>query len=54
MSKVGDAGFRRTIVACGIRDSGVTSLKELGLSVTMDEVDRALRNSFDVVFGGTA
>ncbi len=44
----------RAIVACGIRDSGVTSLKELGLSVTMDEVDRALRNSFDVVFGGTA
>ena len=30
------------IVPCGIRDFGVTSLSDLGLAVTMDEVDAAL------------
>ncbi len=39
------------IVPCGIADHGVTSLVDLGLPVTMDDVDVALRHSFDVVFG---
>lgn len=39
------------IVPCGIADHGVTSLVDLGLPVTMDDVDVALRTSFDDVFG---
>jgi len=39
------------IVPCGISDHGVTSLVDLGLPVTMDDVDLALRSSFDDVFG---
>lgn len=38
------------IVPCGISDFGVTSLVDLGLPVTMDDVDVALRQSFDKVF----
>lgn len=39
------------IVPCGITDHGVTSLVDLGLPVTMDDVDLALRKSFGEVFG---
>jgi lipoyl(octanoyl) transferase len=35
------------IVPCGIRDHGVTSLVDLGLPVTMDDLDAALRATFD-------
>lgn len=35
------------IVPCGIRDSGVTSLAELGLTVDMRRVDTALRSAFE-------
>ena len=35
------------IVPCGIRGHGVTSLVDLGLPVTMPDVDLALRRSFD-------
>ncbi len=38
------------IVPCGIRGYGVTSLVDLGLPVTMGDVDLALRRSFDAVF----
>jgi len=38
------------IVPCGITEHGVTSLVDLGLPVTMDDVDVALRSSFDEVF----
>jgi len=41
------------IVPCGIREHGVTSLVDLGLPVTMDEVDGALRGAFARVFGPT-
>ena len=43
------------IVPCGVRDPrfGVTSLVDLGLPVTMDEVDVVLRREFEAVFGGT-
>ena len=39
------------IVPCGISDHGVTSLVDLGLPVTMDDLDLALSRSFDAVFG---
>ncbi len=39
------------IVPCGITDHGVTSLVDLGLPVTMEDVDLALRRSFEQVFG---
>jgi lipoyl(octanoyl) transferase len=43
------------IVPCGISAPhlGVTSLRDLGLQVSMVEVDRALRGSFEPVFGKT-
>lgn len=42
------------IVPCGITDHGVTSLVDLGLPVTMDDVDLALQATFDGVFGNEA
>ena len=41
------------IVPCGVTEHGVTSLVDLGLPVTMDEADAALRSSFRTVFGET-
>jgi lipoyl(octanoyl) transferase len=40
----------RGIVACGIAEHGVTSLAELGIAATMEEVDTALRRTFAEVF----
>ncbi|MDB5464228.1 MAG: lipB [Phenylobacterium sp.] len=39
------------IVPCGITGHGITSLVDLGLPVTMDEADAALKASFRQVFG---
>ena len=39
------------IVPCGISDHGVTSLVDLGLPVSMADVDVALHAAFDQVFG---
>ncbi|MFK7835302.1 MAG: lipoyl(octanoyl) transferase LipB [Sulfitobacter sp.] len=39
------------IVPCGITEHGVTSLVDLGLPVTMDDLDVALRKSFERVLG---
>jgi lipoyl(octanoyl) transferase len=41
------------IVPCGISEHGVTSLVDLGLPVTLQESDAALRLSFESVFGAT-
>jgi len=41
------------IVPCGITEHGVTSLLDLGCTAGMDEVDAALRSSFQQVFGPT-
>ncbi len=43
------------IVPCGVADAryGVTSLVDLGIPVTMPEVDMALRREFESVFGPT-
>lgn len=39
------------IVPCGIAEHGVTSLVDLGLPVTMHDLDIALKASFETVFG---
>lgn len=39
------------IIPCGVREHGVTSLVDLGLPVTMDDCDIALKDSFQEVFG---
>lgn len=39
------------IVPCGIQEHGVTSLHALGLAVTMEDLDVALRDTFAEVFG---
>jgi lipoyl(octanoyl) transferase len=41
------------IVPCGIAGYGVTSLVDLGLPVTMPEVDMVLRETFEALFGPT-
>ena len=43
------------IVPCGVEDPryGVTSLVDLGLPVTMNDVDAALRQAFEEIFGQT-
>lgn len=46
-----DLGHFDGIVPCGIRDHGVTSLVDLGLPVTMEDLDLALRETFDETFG---
>lgn len=46
-----DLGHFDGIVPCGQTQYGVTSLVDLGLPVTMDEADAALKASFVEVFG---
>jgi lipoyl(octanoyl) transferase len=41
------------IVPCGISEHGITSLVDLGLPVTLDDADAALRLSFESAFGAT-
>ncbi|WP_191083919.1 lipoyl(octanoyl) transferase LipB [Roseococcus microcysteis] len=39
------------IIPCGIREHGVTSLHDLGVLATMEELDSALKSAWDEVFG---
>jgi lipoyl(octanoyl) transferase len=39
------------IVPCGIRQHGVTSLADLGVPATMADVDVAMKQSFEKIFG---
>lgn len=48
-----DLGHFSGIVPCGQTEHGVTSLVDLGLPVTMDEADAALKSAFEDVFGPT-
>ena len=41
------------IVPCGISSQGVTSLADLGITATMEEVDSVLRSEFETMFGLT-
>ena len=51
-----DLAHFSAIVPCGVVDPryGVTSLVDLGLPVTMEDVDVSLRRAFEDVFGATA
>ena len=40
------------IVPCGISQHGVTSLHDLGITATMEDVDVAMKKTFAKVFGG--
>lgn len=41
------------IVPCGVAEHGVTSLVDLGLPVTLEDVDLALKANFEEIFGPT-
>lgn len=45
-----DLSHYNGIVPCGISEHGVTSLRELGIKVSMDDLDKHLRASFSDVF----
>ena len=45
-----DLGHYDAIVPCGISGHGVTSFVDLGLPVTMADVDAALEREFDALF----
>lgn len=47
-----DLGHFAGIVPCGIREHGVTSLVDLGLPVTMADLDAALTATFPRIFDG--
>src|SRR6476646_10602344 len=51
-----DLSHFSAIVPCGVVDPryGVTSLVDLGLPLTMEDVDIALRQAFEAVFGATS
>ncbi|HEX7758051.1 MAG TPA: lipoyl(octanoyl) transferase LipB [Caulobacteraceae bacterium] len=46
-----DLGHFDGIVPCGVTQHGVTSLVDLGLPVTLDEADAALKSAFTEIFG---
>ena len=48
-----DLSHYNGIIPCGINTHGVTSLVDLGLPVTMDDLDIALKQTFEEQFGQT-
>ena len=46
-----ELGHFSGIVPCGVTEHGVTSLVDLGLPVTMTDVDVALKAAFEKIFG---
>jgi lipoyl(octanoyl) transferase len=49
-----DLSHYQGIVACGIREHGVTSLARQGILVSMAELDAALRSTFEPAFAALA
>lgn len=45
-----DLGHFAGIVPCGISEHGVTSLQDLGVDASLDDVDKVLRQTFETVF----
>ena len=45
-----DLAHYKGIVPCGISEHGVTSLADLGIAITMAEMDEALKKAWDEVF----
>ena len=41
------------IIPCGVQGHGITSLVDLGLPVVMEDLDIALKQEFEKLFGGT-
>jgi|TARA_B110000503_G_scaffold783_1_gene1067 lipoyl(octanoyl) transferase len=46
-----DLEFYKNIVPCGISDAGITSIQNLKVKITMDELDKSLYKNFFIVFG---
>ncbi len=46
-----DLDFYKNIVPCGISDAGITSIQNLKVKITMDELDKSLYKNFFIVFG---
>jgi lipoyl(octanoyl) transferase len=46
-----DLEFYKNIVPCGISDAGITSIENLKVKITMDELDKSLYKNFFIVFG---
>jgi lipoyl(octanoyl) transferase len=51
LNVVPDLSHFSGIVPCGVQGHGVTSLTDLGIPASMDEVDAALKSTFADVFG---
>jgi len=45
-----DLSYFSGIVPCGIKEFGVTSIKELGIDISMEELDKALKEKWSEVF----
>jgi lipoyl(octanoyl) transferase len=46
-----DLGHFSGIIPCGVREHGVTSLADLGIPATMADVDVAMKQAFEKIFG---
>lgn len=46
-----DLDFYNDIVPCGISDAGITSIQNLKIKITMEDLDKSLYKNFFIVFG---
>ena len=45
-----ELNYYEGIVPCGISDYGVTSMRDLGKNVTIEELDKSFKKSFGLAF----